>query len=141
MRTSRNVIITCVAITLACMFFGACGGVSWMALRLTGKPPMFRSLAKVVVASRMTVQTDELDQKFDFYGTIIETLESAELNRKAAERVHALHPDLKDSGVEIRVVQTKGSAIFNVLATGSEPKHTQIFLNALLDEFIAFEIK
>jgi hypothetical protein len=92
----------------------------------------------VVVASRGNVQTDELDEKFDFYGTIIESLESAELNRKAAERVHAIHPDLKDSGVEIRVVQTKGSAIFNILATGSEPKFTQIFLNALLDEFMNF---
>ncbi|MBK8038017.1 MAG: polysaccharide biosynthesis tyrosine autokinase [Verrucomicrobiaceae bacterium] len=58
--------------------------------------------------------------------------------RKARERVHALHPDLKDSDVEIRVAQTKGSAIFNILATGSEPKYTQIFLNSLLDEFIAF---
>jgi hypothetical protein len=133
MLTSRNVIIT-----LACMFFGACGGVSWMALRITGKPQVFRSLAKVVVASRADAPTGEPDQKFDFYGTIIETLESAELNREAAERVHALHPELKASGVEIRVVQTKGAAIFNVLATGSEPRYTQIFLNALLDEFMAF---
>jgi capsular polysaccharide biosynthesis protein len=78
------------------------------------------------------------EQLSDFYGTIIETIESAEMIRKARERVHALHPDLKDSDVEIRVAQTKGSAIFNILATGSEPKYTQIFLNSLLDEFIAF---
>ncbi|MCE2839542.1 MAG: polysaccharide biosynthesis tyrosine autokinase [Cyanobium sp. 49614_E6] len=68
----------------------------------------------------------------------METIESAEMIRKARERVHALHPDLKDSDVDIRVAQTKGSAIFNILATGSEPKYTQIFLNSLLDEFIAF---
>ncbi len=63
---------------------------------------------------------------------------SAEMNRKARERVHALHPDLKDSDVEIRVKQTKGSAIFTILASGPETKYTQIFLNALVDEFIAF---
>lgn len=131
MLTSRYVIIT-----MACMFFGACLSIGWLALHLTGKPQVFRSLAKVVVASRMNVPTGEPDQKFDFYDTIIETLESTELNREAAERVHALHPELKVSGVEIRVVQTKGSAIFNVLATGSEPRYTQIFLNALLDEFM-----
>lgn len=140
MRPSRNVIITCVAITLACMFFGVCGGVSWSALHLTGKPQVFRSLAKIVAGGPSVKNGDLSSQENlrDFYGTIIVTLESAEMHRKARERVHALHPDLRDSAVEIRVAQTKGSAIFNILATGSEPKFTQIFLNALLDEFMAF---
>jgi len=76
----------------------------------------------------------------DFYGTITETIESAEMKRRALERVRALNPELKDKecDVEIRVAQTRGSAIFNIIATGSEPKYTRIFLDALLDEFIAF---
>lgn len=78
------------------------------------------------------------EQQADFYGTIIETLESAEMHRRALERVRALNPGLKDSDVDIRVAQTKGSAIFNILATGPEPKYTRIFLDALLDEFISF---
>ena len=40
--------------------------------------------------------------------------------------------------MEIRVAQTKGSAILNILASDSEPKYTQTFLNALLDELVAF---
>lgn len=138
MRTSRNFIIICATISFASMFFGACAGVSWLALRITSKPQVFRSLAKVVIGSRMRTQSDAQGQEQGFYGAIIETLESPELNRKAQERVHALHPELTVSGVDIRVVQTKGSAIFNILATGSEPKYTQIFLNALLDEFMSF---
>lgn len=115
-------------------------GVCVQALTITGKPQIFRSLAKLVAGGRMVANGDLQwqEQLQDFYGTIIETIESAEMVRKARERVHALHPDLKDSDVEIRVAQTKGSAIFNILATGSEPKYTQIFLNSLLDEFIAF---
>lgn len=115
-------------------------GVCVQALTITGKPQIFRSLAKLVAGGRMVANGDLQwqEQLQDFYGTIIETIESAEMIRKARERVHALHPDLKDSDVEIRVAQTKGSAIFNILATGSEPKYTQIFLNSLLDEFIAF---
>ncbi len=115
-------------------------GVCVQALTITGKPQIFRSLAKLVAGGRMVANGDLQwqEQLQDFYGTIIETIESAEMIRKARERVHALHPDLKDSDVEIRVAQTKGSAIFNILATGSEPKYTQIFLNALLDEFISF---
>ncbi|MEQ1933478.1 MAG: polysaccharide biosynthesis tyrosine autokinase [Fimbriimonadaceae bacterium] len=34
--------------------------------------------------------------------------------------------------------QNRGSAIFNVRAFGIEPKYTRIFLDALLDEFVAF---
>ncbi len=140
MSNSRTNNVVRIVIILACMFFGICAGVSWSALQITGKPQVFRSLAKLVAGGRTVISGDlsSQEQRQDFYGTIIETLESAELYRKARERVNALHPDLKNSGVAIRVVQTKGSAIFNILATGSEPKYTQIFLNALLDEFMAF---
>ncbi|MDZ4404684.1 polysaccharide biosynthesis tyrosine autokinase [Prosthecobacter sp.] len=115
-------------------------GVCVQALRITGRPQEFRSLAKLVAGGQM-VFNDSVswrEQQADFYGTIIETVESAEMKRRALERVRALNPDVKDSDVEIRVAQTKGSAIFNILATGSEPKYTKIFLDALLDEFISF---
>ncbi|MFO1440241.1 MAG: M56 family metallopeptidase [Verrucomicrobiaceae bacterium] len=108
----------------------------------TPKKPVFRSLAKLVAGGRM-VANGELqwqEQLGDFYGTIIETIESSEMQRRARERVSALYPEFKKKTpeVEIRVAQTKGSAIFTILATGDEPKYTQTFLNALLDEFIAF---
>jgi len=115
-------------------------GVCVQALRITGRPQEFRSLAKLVAGGTMVINDSITwrEQQQDFYGTIIETVESAEMKRRALERVRALNPDVKDSDVEIRVAQTKGSAIFNILATGSEPKYTRIFLDALLDEFIAF---
>lgn len=115
-------------------------GVCVQALRITGRPQEFRSLAKLVAGGQLAFNDNVTwrEQQADFYGTIIETIESAEMKRRALERVRALNPDVKDSDVEIRVAQTKGSAIFNILATGSEPKYTKIFLDALLDEFIAF---
>ncbi len=115
-------------------------GVCVQALRITGRPQEFRSLAKLVAGGQMVLDNSVSwrEQQADFYGTIIETVESAEMKRRALERVRALNPDVKDSDVEIRVAQTKGSAIFNILATGSEPKYTRIFLDALLDEFISF---
>mgnify|MGYP003349677537 CR=1 FL=1 len=122
------------------MLLTASIGVCVQALRITGRPQEFRSLAKLVAGEQMVtndvVKWEQMRQ--DFYGTIIETVESAEMKRRALERVRALNPDLKDSDVEIRVAQTKGSAIFNILATGSEPKYTKVFLDALLDEFISF---
>ncbi|MCX6853988.1 MAG: polysaccharide biosynthesis tyrosine autokinase [Verrucomicrobia bacterium] len=116
-------------------------GVCVMALRITGKPDTYQSLAKLVAGGRIVAQEGNVgwqEQLTDFYGTIIETLESAEMKKRALARVHALHPDLKDTNVEIRVAQTKGSAIFNVFAVGSEKTFTKIFLDAMLDEFVAF---
>jgi beta-lactamase regulating signal transducer with metallopeptidase domain len=112
-------------------------------LEFLPRPQTFTSLAKLVAGGRIVANEGNVgwqDQMTDFYGTIIETLESAEMKKRAMARVSALHPELKDSkaNVDIRVAQTKGSAIFNVFAIGAEPKYTKIFLDALLDEFIAF---
>lgn len=118
----------------ALIFVTLCGWSAYAA------PPQFQSMAKLVAGGRMVLGNENRweEQLQDFYGTIIETVESRELNKKADERVSSLHPDLKTSDVTIQVRQSKGSAIFTVIATGSEPKHTQVFLNAIMDEFIAF---
>ncbi|MDB6005028.1 MAG: hypothetical protein JWR15_2015 [Prosthecobacter sp.] len=138
MSSSR--ILPRIIIILGCAFIAASIGTALQALRITGRTQEFRSLAKLVAGGQMVFNNslNWREQQQDFYGTIIETVESAEMKRRALERVRALNPDLKDSDVEIRVAQNKGSAIFNILATGSEPKYTRIFLDALLDEFIAF---
>ncbi|SKB02375.1 capsular exopolysaccharide family [Prosthecobacter debontii] len=115
-------------------------GVCVQALLIMNEPVTYTSLAKLVAGGRMVAQGDLNWQETmqDFYGTIIETLESADLKKRTLTRVQALHPDLKDSEVEIKVTQTRGSAIFNVFAIGAEQKYTQIFLEALLDEFVSF---
>ncbi len=137
MSTSR--ILHRVIIILGCAVFGASVGVCWQALRFTAKPSEFRSLAKLVAGGQVVTSNSPewRDQRADFYGTIIETLESAEMKRRALERARALNPDLEEADVDIRVAQTKGSAIFNILASGRDPKYTRVFLDALLDEFIA----
>lgn len=115
-------------------------GICLAALKVMSEPVNYTSLAKLVAGGRMVAQGDLNWQETmqDFYGTIIETLESADLKKRALTRVQALHPEMKNSEVDIKVSQTRGSAIFNVFAIGPEQKYTQIFLEALLDEFVAF---
>lgn len=115
-------------------------GVCVAALIIMSQPITYQSIAKLVAGGRMVAQGELNWQETmqDFYGTIKETLESTDLKKKALDRVHALHPEMKDAEVEIAVTQTRGSAIFNVLATGSEQKYTKIFLEALIDEFVLF---
>ena len=134
MRSPRLLII------LVCAFVGASLGTVRQALRLAKKPQEFRSVAKLVAGGQIGFNDNVhwREQQLDFYGTIIEILESPEMKRRAIERVTALHPDLKLSEVSIRVVRSKGTTLFNLLAAGPDPKDTKTFLDALIDEFFAF---
>lgn len=114
-------------------------GVCFQALLVAGKPQQYISLAKLVAGGRMVSSTQGapgyVEYLTDFYGTIIETLQSAEMHRHALERVRALNPELHEAAVDVHVTQNKGSAIFNVAAIGTDRKFTEVFLDALLDEF------
>ncbi|MCA1963442.1 MAG: polysaccharide biosynthesis tyrosine autokinase [Prosthecobacter sp.] len=119
----------------------ACIGVSIAVIRHSSRPVAYKSLAKLVAGGRVVANDGSVgwsDNLTDFYGTIIETLESAEIRKRALNRMHMLHPDMKDANIEVKVAQTKGSAIFNIFAIGPEPKYVQYFLDALLDEFVNF---
>ncbi|WP_395744902.1 hypothetical protein [Prosthecobacter sp.] len=116
---------------------GAVSGLLIQIVRLTSRPQEFRSLAKVVRVQGLNPEKMAGHRVSDDYdGTIIETLESPQMLAAAMKRVKASNPEVRDLDVDVRVAQTKGSAIFNVLATGGEPGYTRIFLNALLDEFM-----
>jgi len=118
------------------VLLGASIGVCVQALKITGKKQQYISQAKLVGTG--TSEITQMDFLQDFYGTIIETLESSEMRRQALDRLRALHPDFKESEVTIKVSQNRGTSIFNVRAFGSEPKYTRYFLDSLLDEFMAF---
>ncbi|MDP1588548.1 MAG: M56 family metallopeptidase, partial [Prosthecobacter sp.] len=103
------------------------------------RAPVYQSTAKLVAGGLSPGDfMNWQEQMQDFYGTIIETIESAEMKRRALERVRALNPGLKEHAVAVHVSQSKGSAIFNVLAQSEDGKYAKLFLDALLDEFIAF---
>ena len=130
----RGVRITCVALTLACLVLGGVAGVLVTAVRITGKPQVFRSMAKVTVAAGGPAAQSE-EKRGELSTAVMETFESSELMRRAHERVLALHPELKKCDMSVIARQAKDSGIIYILASGPEPKYTQLFLNALLDEF------
>lgn len=135
---SRPRLFLRIIIILGFVLVGASIGVYFQALRITEKPQEFRSQARLMVegaASRKDTAREELN---DLYGTIMEIAESSDMSRRALERVRALHPELEESDVQIRTARSKESGIINILAVGGEPRYTRIFLDALLDEFLAF---
>ncbi len=103
------------------------------------KTPVFQSEAKLVAAMPTQATGANLQAwRADFYGTITETLESGEMKRRALERVRALYPNLEEKDVEIHAAQIQDSDKFRVGALSGSGKYAQVFLNAVLDEFLAF---
>jgi beta-lactamase regulating signal transducer with metallopeptidase domain len=103
------------------------------------RAPVYQSVAKLVAGGmNASGALSWREQNQDFYGTIVETIESAEMKRRALERVRALNPNLQGHDVEILVSQHKASAIFSVQARCADGQYAKVFLDALLDEFIAF---
>ncbi|MGV3659196.1 MAG: hypothetical protein ACO1TE_03405 [Prosthecobacter sp.] len=139
---SRTRSILRMVIIAGCAVVGAAVGVCFQALRITGKPQEFRSVAKLVAAYPPSVRNASRDyapeDDSDFEGTILETVESDMMKQRALERVRALHPELQEREVLVRATKTEGTGIFNVQAVGAEPRYTQVFLDALLEEFTSF---
>ena len=123
---------------LGCVLACASIGTAVQALRITGTPQEFRSLARIKVPVHHAIRDDA--ERIGRNSVIVETIESPELKRRASNRVNALNPGLQAGDVTIRADQALDSDVFNILVTGTEPKGTRLFLDALLDEFVAFRI-
>jgi polysaccharide biosynthesis transport protein len=112
------------------------------ALRITGKATEYIAIGKVVVGLQINADKEQSVVNYtnlaEFYGTQVEILESGELKRRALDRVRSLHPEIKEIDVEVKVTQTRGSSILTIAAVGEEAKYTRIYLDALLDEYMAF---
>lgn len=125
--------------------FGAALGILYQVFQLL-TIPQFHCAAKLVASPAFTTFKSEDDgfKDYDpettrsFAATLVETIESPELRRRARERVRALNPQLTECDVKIQAGQSKGSAIFNVVASGIDAVYVRTYLNALLDEFMAF---
>ncbi|MCB1225870.1 MAG: hypothetical protein KDK99_08690 [Verrucomicrobiales bacterium] len=116
-------------------------GIATTTIQFSPQPQLFASTARLVVGRQPTDPSSPIhwqEQLQDIYGTLIETLESADMSRRATERIAALSPDLSTCEVEVQVTQSKGTATFNVKGTGTNPEYVQGFVNALIDEFFAY---
>lgn len=124
---------------------GVALGICYQVFQLLPAPQMQCEAKLVASPAYMTFKREDYgfidydpQTVWSFATTLIETLESPELQRRARTRVHALNPELVESDVRIRASQSKESAIFNLVASGRDGVYVRTYLNALLDEFVAF---
>jgi capsular exopolysaccharide synthesis family protein len=112
-------------------------------------PMTYVSQAHMWAAGRTGLQLREgatySDDAQNFAGTQVELLQSDKILSRAFERVRVMHVNIptnsegKPEPVTIRVAQLPKSAVLELKAKGPTEEYTTAFLNATMDEFLAYK--
>lgn len=66
-------------------------------------------------------------------------MQSEKIRQRALARLQTLHPDQAPGPVKLKITQAPKSAVFVLQAVGSQAAVTQRYLNALIDEYLAYK--
>lgn len=104
-------------------------------------PPSFLSAGKMILAGKLNISQGAVysEDSQNFYGTQIQLMQGAEVQRSAEALVRSTRPELQPVKVDVSVVQKPRTSIFDLQAIGSTGDYTQAFLNAVMQKYLDFK--
>lgn len=110
---------------------------AWMVL---SAPPQYQSSGRLMVSGKIAIPEGAVysEETANFFGTQLELLQSSEVARRAEARVMALNPNLEKVPVRLFANIIPKTSIFGVTAQGLQPQQTKAYLDAVMDEYIAY---
>ncbi len=110
--------------------------VAWLMLR----PAAQVYVGRMMVARKVNIPDGGLyaEDWQNFFGTQIEVMKSDKLRQRVLTRLAELGQDKHPCGVKLEVSQTRRTTIFVITATGTRADYTEAYLNAVMDEFLAY---
>jgi succinoglycan biosynthesis transport protein ExoP len=110
---------------------------AWMVL---SAPPKYQSSGRLMVSGKIALPEGAVysEEAANFFGTQLELLQSGEVARRADARVMALNPNLEKVPVNLFATILPKTSIFQVTAQGLQPQQTKAYLDAVMDEYIAY---
>lgn len=114
------------------------GGQAYVALN---EPTEYSSFARLMVGGKVKLPEGGLfsEEAMNFFGTQIELMQSEKIKERAHAAVKAAQPDLNRAAVQLQVTQIRRTSIFQLKATSLDGAYAQAFLNALVDEYLAYK--
>lgn len=112
------------------------GAAAWLLTR----PEMFLVVSRMWVGGKLQVPAGAVysEEWQNFFGTQIELMESPRVRRRAFERVRELNQSTNTEPIEVSVSQPRKSATFVLSAEGEDPIYLEAYLNAIMDEYLAY---
>jgi polysaccharide biosynthesis transport protein len=110
---------------------------SWVVL---SAPPQYQASGRLMVSGKISVPDGAMytEEAANFFGTQLELLQSGEVARRADARVMALNPNFEKVPVRLFASIIPKTSIFSVTAQGLQPQQTKAYLDAVMDEYIAY---
>lgn len=115
-------------------------GLGLQAWLVLSAPPKYQSNGRLMVSGKIALPDGAIysEEAANFFGTQLELLQSGEVARRADARVTALNPNLEKVPVDLFANIIPKTSIFQVSAQGLQPQQTKAYLDAVMDEFIAY---
>ena len=115
-------------------------GLGLQAWMVISAPPKYQSSGRLMVSGKIALPEGAVysEEAANFFGTQLELLQSSEVARRADARVMALNPNLEKVPVNLYASIIPKTSIFAVTAQGLQPQQTKAYLDAVMDEFIAY---
>lgn len=113
------------------------------------QPPGYVSTAQMWVRGKMRVSevAEFTEDPGNFYGTQITLMQSDQMRERAIRRLRTQDPNFtipvdehgRPTSARVRVIQARSAAVFSMECVSRDPGYAQSFLNALMDEFLAYK--
>ena len=115
-------------------------GLGLQAWVVLSAPPQYQSSGRLMVSGKIALPEGAIysEEAANFFGTQLELLQSSEVARRADARVMALNPNLEKVPVKLFASVLPKTSIFSVAAQGLQPQQTKAYLDAVMDEYIAY---
>lgn len=123
-------------VVLICVVLALCGVLAFETLR----PESYTSFTELYASDEVQLGVANLfsEESQTYYGTQIELLKSARLQNAAFERI-GYAPKADEKLPVLDVTRPQNTALLEVKVRGSEPELVQHFLQALIDEYLAYK--
>jgi len=115
-------------------------GLGLQAWVVLSAPPQYQANGRLMVSGKIALPDGAMysEEAANFFGTQLELLQSGEVARRADARVMALNPNFEKVPVRLFASIIPKTSIFSVTAQGLQPQQTKAYLDAVMDEYIAY---
>jgi capsular exopolysaccharide synthesis family protein len=121
-------------ILLVALALGVC--IEWLLLRHAS--PAYASDGRMIVNVKVSIPNGNIysEDAGNFFGTQVALMLSDSVVNRVKQRLQSTQAGLPVAPVQINVTLAPKASIFNLRAVGSDPKYTQAYLEATMEEYI-----
>lgn len=111
-------------------------GVQWLLLQRAGR--LYVSTGQMIVNVKLSIPSQNTySEEFEnFFGTQVTLMQSDSVFNRVSQRLLSAYPESLTERVDIQVGLAPKTSIFNLQAVGADPRYTQAYLQATMEEYI-----